>query len=133
MEERRYRQQGYKQYEKDSQARPQTPAGSGTPAMPQTRSVARCADCGALLLPLTDPHGQCPKCRAELHACRQCTHFDSSRRFECTQSLPERIANKSARNECTFFSMQVALERDASSGGMRPDDARRAIDNLFKK
>jgi hypothetical protein len=81
---------------------------------------------------MTDPLGQCPKCRSELHSCRQCAHFDPSAHFECTQPVPERIADKRARNACTFFSLQVVVERNAT-GSAHPDDARRAFDNLFKK
>jgi hypothetical protein len=82
---------------------------------------------------LTDVLGQCPKCRAELRACQQCAHFAPGQRFQCTQPVPERIADKRARNECTFFSLRETIEREASSGSTRPDDARRAFENLFKK
>jgi hypothetical protein len=82
---------------------------------------------------LPDALGQCPKCRAELHACQQCAHFNPGRRFECTQPVPERIPDKRARNACTFFSLRVTVERETSSGSGRPDDPRRALDNLFKK
>ncbi len=101
--------------------------------MPPTRTVSRCVDCGTPLPPLTDPLGQCPKCRSELHSCRQCAHFDPGHRFECTQPVPERISAKGARNACTVFSLHATVERETSSGSARPDDARRAFDNLFKK
>ena len=29
-----------------------------------------------------------------MHCCKQCVHFDTSRQFECTQPIPERIAKK---------------------------------------
>ena len=76
---------------------------------------------------------QCPHCRAELHACRQCAHFEPARRFECTQDIAERVADKRARNECPRFSLMVTVERDTSGGSVRPDNARRAFGNLFKK
>jgi hypothetical protein len=86
------------------------------------------------VLPITaDSLAQCPHCRAELHACRQCAHFDPARRFECAQDVPERIADKRARNECALFSMIVTVERDTSGGSARPEDARRAFGNLFRK
>src|SRR5436309_2977300 len=116
MGDRRYGQRGYREYEKERQGKPKEPARSGAPAMPQTRTVSRCADCGTPLPPLTDSLGQCPKCRSELHSCRQCAHFDPGQHYECT-----------------FFSLHVTVERDASSGSARPEDARRAFDNLFKK
>jgi hypothetical protein len=47
--------------------------------------------------------------------------------------VPERISDKGARNACTFFLLHVTVERETSSGSSRPEDARRAFDNLFKK
>lgn len=133
MEDRRYGQRGYREHEKERPGKPKEPSRSGVPAMPQTRTVSRCVDCGTPLPPLTDPLGQCPKCRSELHSCRQCAHFDPGHRFECTQPVPERISDKGARNACTFFSLHVTVERETSSGSAHPEDARRAFDNLFKK
>jgi hypothetical protein len=133
MDDRRYGQRGYREHEKERQGKSAEPSRSGTPAMLPTRAVSRCADCGTPLPPLTDPLGQCPKCGAALHACRQCAHFDPGHRLECTQPVPERISDKGACNACAVFSLHVTVEREASSGSARPDDARRALDNLFKK
>jgi hypothetical protein len=80
-----------------------------------------------------DPEGSCPSCGTALHACTQCTHLDPGQRWECTQPIPERIADKRARNGCAFFSLRVTVERETSSASVRPDDARRAFDKLFKK
>jgi hypothetical protein len=80
---------------------------------------------------LTDPTGTCPRCRAALHACKQCSHFDPSRRFECREPVTERIADKVAPNECPRFSLRVVVERDTAVGAVRPDEARRAFDDLF--
>ena len=76
---------------------------------------------------------RCPQCGAALHACKQCTHFDPARRFECAQPVAERIEEKTARNECPAFSLRVTVERDATPGSQRPDEARRAFDSLFRK
>jgi hypothetical protein len=101
--------------------------------MPGTQNVSRCAQCGTVLTMLSEPLGQCPKCGFELHSCKQCANFDPSRRFECMQPVPERIAKKDARNECTFYSISVRVEKQTSTGSAaRPNDARRAFDNLFK-
>lgn len=133
MEDRQYRQRGYKEGASKMSAKREEPPLSRPPATTGSRSVARCSDCGTLLPAMTDPLGQCPHCKAELHSCRQCAHFDPGRRFECTQPIPERIPDKRARNDCAFFSLRVTVERSTSSGATRPDDARRAFDNLFKK
>jgi hypothetical protein len=85
------------------------------------------------VLPITaESLVRCPHCQTELHACRQCAHFDSARRFECAQPIAERIADKRARNDCELFSMIVTVERDTSGGSVSPTDARRTFGSLFK-
>jgi predicted RNA-binding Zn-ribbon protein involved in translation (DUF1610 family) len=102
--------------------------------MPGTHTVSRCAQCGNLLQNLAEPVGQCPKCGFELHSCKQCAHFDPSARFECNQGVTERISPKDKRNDCSLYSIRVALEKETTSKGMaRPNDARAAFENLFKK
>jgi predicted RNA-binding Zn-ribbon protein involved in translation (DUF1610 family) len=143
LSDRKYRQRGYQ----DSGAGPKKERESGKPAaakkentfgprpinMPGTRTVSRCAECGALLQNLTDPVGQCPKCGFDLHACKQCEHFDPSSRFECNQPIPARISPKDKRNDCSLYSIRVMIEKETSSkGSQRPNDARAAFDNLFK-
>jgi hypothetical protein len=142
-DDRKYRQRGYqdsgggskkKEFEKSSPApKRENTFGPRPINMPGTRTVSRCAECGALLQNLTDPVGQCPKCGFDLHACKQCEHFDPSSRFECNQPIPARISPKDKRNDCTFFSIRVMVEKETSSkGSQRPNDARAAFDNLFK-
>ena len=67
--------------------------------------------------------------------------------FECTEPIPERIAKKDARNECPFYAFRMTVEKDtaptavapsssaaaAPSTSYRPNDARKAFDDLFKK
>jgi hypothetical protein len=100
--------------------------------MLKSRAVSRCAACGTVLPVTADSLAQCPSCRAELHACRQCAHFDPGQRFGCTQPIAARIADKRGRNECQHFAVMVTVERDTSSGSMRPDEARRRFGDLFK-
>jgi hypothetical protein len=141
VSDRKYRQRGYQ----DSGEAPKQKAAERPPKkdstfgprplqMPGRTTVSRCAQCGTLLQSLTEPPGQCPKCGFELHSCKQCTYFDPSSRFECTQPIPERIPRKDARNECTFYSMSVRVEKETSTpSAVKPMDARQAFENLFKK
>jgi hypothetical protein len=76
---------------------------------------------------------RCPHCGADLHACTQCTHFDPGQRFECAQPIVGRIVDKRAANTCVSFSLRVTVERETGSAPMRPGDARRGFDDLFKK
>jgi len=132
VDDRRYRQAGYRNSGRQESSR-EPPRPPSVPETLKSRPLSRCAECGARLPVAADSLTQCPNCRAHLHACRQCTHFDTGRRFECARPVPERIVDKRARNECALFSIVVTVERDTSSGPMRPDDARRAFGNLFKK
>jgi predicted RNA-binding Zn-ribbon protein involved in translation (DUF1610 family) len=134
MADRKYRQQGYRSQDAEP-PRPERPA-AGTPrsgGMLAQHTVSRCGACGIVLPIATASLEQCPSCRAAIHACRQCTHFDTSRRFECTQTIPERVADKHVRNDCALFSLRVTVERDASPDSVRPADIRRSFDDLFKK
>ncbi|HSE92326.1 MAG TPA: hypothetical protein VLF19_03400 [Methylomirabilota bacterium] len=136
MSDRRYRQQGYRQSDAAKREPPRRPPSADTPRsgpMLGQRALSRCAACGAVLPIATSALEQCPSCRAAIHACRQCTHFEPGRRFECARPIPERITDKSTRNECAEFSLRVTVERDASPDGPRPGDARRAFGDLFKK
>jgi hypothetical protein len=134
MSDRKYRQQGYRSGGGPSDRRePPRPPIGGTFGILRSKPTSRCAECGGVLPITADSLTQCPHCRAELHACRQCAHFEPARRFECTQDIAERVADKRARNDCPRFSLMVTVERDTSGGSVRPDDARRTFGNLFKK
>ena len=138
--ERKYRQRGYQDEgrPKREPARPPGPPrerlGPRTPRFPPRVTVARCANCGVLLPAGFDPQGQCARCGFELHSCKQCVHFDTSARWECTQPIAARIARKDARNDCRFYAIRMSSERETTSGSARTtDDPRRAFENLFKK
>jgi predicted RNA-binding Zn-ribbon protein involved in translation (DUF1610 family) len=146
----KYRQPGYQDNDRDRQPRgePMRKAPperkSGPPRwdhalgpkpvnLPGTRAVSRCAQCGTVLQS-TSGEGQCPKCGFELHSCKQCTYFDPGSRFECMQPIKERVAKKDARNDCSFYEMRVTREKETSTpASLRPNDARAAFENLFKK
>jgi hypothetical protein len=146
VSDRKYKQRGYQDSGEDRQkssslekpSRKDT-FGPRPVQMPGTHTVSRCAQCGTLLPPGIEPTARCPKCRFELHSCQQCTYFDTSSRFECLQPIPERIARKDERNQCTYYSMRVRVEKETSTPvnavapTSGPEDARRAFENLFKK
>ena len=135
MADRKYRMPGYRSQGAEPRTpKPPPPAGDAprSGGMLATQTVSRCAVCGAVLPIATASLEQCPNCRAAIHACRQCTHFDPGRRFECAQPILERLADKNARNDCDGFSLRVTVERNASPDSTRPGDIRRGFDNLFK-
>jgi predicted RNA-binding Zn-ribbon protein involved in translation (DUF1610 family) len=135
--ERKYRQRGYMDSGRDKERGEKRPGkkpetfGPRSPTMPGKREVVRCASCATILMPGTDYSGQCPRCGLQLHSCKQCSFFDTSARFECTQPITARVAKKDARNECNFYLQRTTIERETSTS--KPLDARTAFENLFKK
>jgi hypothetical protein len=148
----KYRQHGYQDRDRDSQKgsgekfgeKSGEKSGSAPPKrdnsfgprpvnLPGTRAVSRCTQCGTVLQGVSGD-GRCPKCGFALHACKQCTYFDPGSRFECMQPIKERIAKKDERNECTLYEIRVTREKETSTPAtQRPNDARAAFENLFKK
>lgn len=156
--DRKYKQRGYMDSERESGSngggpRPQGPrlpldvTGPRLPRLVQAVTAARCWNCATTLPNGVDFSGNCPKCNAPLHCCKQCAHFEPSTRFQCLKPIPARIAYKDQANECTSFSSRVTVAREVaspSSGAQppagpkvaeprNPSDARTAFDNLFKK
>ena len=160
--DRKYRQHGYMDSDRDSNSfregrpNPQGPrppidvTGPRLPRLVQHVAAARCFNCATALPPGTEFTGNCPKCNAELHCCKQCSHFEPSTRFQCLKPILVRIALKDKANECTAFSPRVTVARDGTAAPTPPpqsgpnggngdaaprnaEDARSAFDKLFKK
>src|SRR5215472_12627398 len=171
--DRKYRQHGYQDSGRDSEnghrreerPRPQGPrppidvTGPRLPRMVQAVAAARCYNCATALPPDIDWRGNCPKCAAALHCCKQCAHFEPSTRFQCLKPVPVRISPKDQANSCDLFKPRVTVARDAPhppngfgamgngnghSNGSGPaaanapapksaTDARAIFDSLFKK
>jgi hypothetical protein len=159
--DRKYRQRGYMDTDREhsgsfrsERPKPQGPklpldvTGPKLPRLVQNVVAARCFNCVATLPQGTDFRGNCPKCNAALHCCKQCAHFEPSTRFQCMKPVPVRIASKDQMNQCELFSPRVTVARDAlpqasqaaRSDAARPavaprtsNDARAAFDSLFKK
>lgn len=156
--ERKYGQRGYqdtdrgtseREHEKPREKPKGGPRGSKAREaprlmkMPGFQEVLRCSLCGTIVPPPVqiDFESLCSKCKADLHSCKNCRHFDTGARFECTQPIPERVTKKDLRNQCELFMARTSIERETrdSGGGnsqtspSNPSDARSAFDNLFKK
>jgi len=149
MSDRKYRQRGYqdddRQRDAPRPAAPRPPREPGAPAgarrisqdgpknvnMPGFRTVVRCAQCGQPGSGDVGFSSQCTRCGADLHSCAQCTSFDPGSRFECMQKIPARVSPKNARNDCSLFSPRTTVERETTAQ-QRPDNARKAFDDLFK-
>ena len=144
MSDRKYRQRGYQDDDRDRGPRrepgregsgappgagqrpertPGAPAGARrissegakNPNMPGFRQVARCARCGSPVDGQIFSRTKCPKCQQDLRSCVQCVNFDPGARFECAQTIAARISPKDVANECTLYSARTSWERETSS------------------
>ena len=140
MSDRKYRQSGYMENDREpkergQQSRPQQKPrereGPRSPKMMAFGEKVKCAACSATVATNISVESTCPKCNADLHTCRQCTYFDPGSRFECRKPITARILNKGGKNSCELFAPRTVVERETSSG--KPTDAKQAFANLFKK
>lgn len=137
MSDRKYRQRGYMEQDRDREPRAQPQPkqrdreGPRSPKMMAFGEKVKCASCGAPVAASIRFDSLCSKCNADLHTCRQCNFFDPGSRFECRKPITARIVNKGGRNTCELFTTRTVVERETSSG--TPNDARQAFAKLFKK
>lgn len=152
MSERKYRQRGYQDDDRDRTRRPEpdrrpapTPGapaatrrlsseGARNPNLMGYHEVAKCARCAAPVDPQIMSLSTCARCGQALHACIQCMHFDPGARFECTQPIKVRVAPKDAANDCALFTGRASWERATSSSAApsSAESAKKAFDDLFK-
>ena len=143
MSDRKYRQRGYQDDNRDRtpsrpheappgapKTRADRPEGPRTPNMPGFRSVVRCHRCGSLVNTVILVNTMCAKCGTALHCCAQCESFDPGAHYECTQPITARVTPKDAFTTCQFFEARSTVERE--TGSVKQTTARSAFDDLFK-
>lgn len=153
MSDRKYSHRGYQDNDRDREPKPPRPKPSGPRNYddgPRGRglgaptSVAfRCARCGRDLINISvEMDTTCPGCDSPLHACSNCTFFDTGAPFECRKELKGRVESKTKANECEHFQPKAVrnlglkpAESAPTDGpsGTNPNDPRAAFDALFKK
>ena len=132
MSDRKYRQRGYQDDDRDRPGSPETATSrardrcacrgaanlAGRPRNHQHAGLSRGRSLRAMRQPSVSSEvaldGRCPRCGVDLHACAQCTSFDPGSRFECMQQIPARITPKNARNTCALFSARTTVERETT-------------------
>jgi hypothetical protein len=148
MSDRKYRQRGYQDTDRDRTPKPapegKPPREPGAPAgarrlsqdgpknvnVPGFRQVVRCFQCGTVLSADVDYETQCLRCGSDLRSCAQCTSFDPGSVFECMQPIPTRVSPKNTRNKCALYAARTTVERETTTP--KTDSARKAFDDLFK-
>jgi hypothetical protein len=91
-----------------------------------------CWRCGARVvdepLPLSR-RAECRQCRAELHVCRMCIHYDARIATQCREDRAEDVTDKEHANFCDWFKpRQNAYDPPDKA---RADAARAGLEALF--
>ena len=90
-----------------------------------------CWKCGASLAALTLPLSRtdsCRACRAEVHVCRMCRFYDTSKAKSCAEPVADEVRDKERANFCGYF--------EAAAGRFKPkaaaaDMGKDALEALF--
>ena len=121
--------------------------------MLMTKESWSCWHCGMVVwdqpLPLST-YAECRPCRAQLHCCRQCQHFNPRLRVDCDEPRAESHSEREKANFCDWFKLrrefvepsekapsvdhQTELNTlfGANAGVTEtPSDSRTQLDNLF--
>ena len=115
-----------------------------------------CWKCGGSLEDYTLPLRrleECRACGAELHVCKMCRFYDTSKAKHCSEPIAEEVKDKARANFCDYFTprpdayevsdrgaaetARAKLEslfgdRSSHSSATPEDEARKALEDLFK-
>lgn len=72
----------------------------------------------------------CSKCQRDLHACKNCKHYDPSAYNQCRESSAERVVDKERANFCDYFSFRPGGNSGGKQEGSK--DYMQELDKLFK-
>src|SRR3982751_2699720 len=124
MSDRKYRQRGYQDDPRDREKtreraapkpiKPRAPgrqlqdaSGPKTPNLMASHEVFRCARCGNRLSLPVELGSRCQRCGVHVHSGINCASFDTSSRWECSQTIAARVAPKDEGNLCALFSART--------------------------
>ncbi len=91
-----------------------------------------CWKCGASIEGLPQPlsrFSECDACRADLHVCRQCVFYDTSKAKHCQEPIAEEEKNKTRANFCDYF--KVRLDAFTAADTQAVEAARTELEALF--
>ena len=94
------------------------------------RVILTCFSCATVHRLDAEPgrRDECSKCRADLHCCKNCRHYDSKVYNECRETQAERVQEKDRSNICDIFAAGARVQEVSER-----DKARAAAERLFKK
>ena len=146
---RKYRQRGYMDSDSESRDRPKPQLRNSLTTEEriqkrslrhaidrEAREVLRCHNCGRAVeaVETIAAETQCPHCRAPLHCCRTCTHFDSAARWQCRAEIAEPVGDKNKANQCAEYQPRLVLDvTGRRTGTPKSNDPKSQFENLFKR
>lgn len=74
----------------------------------------------------------CPRCDADLHACRNCRFYDPSKNNQCAEPQAEWVRDKEAANYCDYFQPNPVLYARGGRASPSAEDAKKKFGSLFK-
>jgi hypothetical protein len=72
----------------------------------------------------------CLSCGMDLHCCFNCVFYDRAASKQCRETVTELVREKEKANFCEYFAFAENRVAVSGAGG---DQARKALDDLFKK
>lgn len=90
-----------------------------------------CWRCGTSLEDYSLPFSrtdECRACRAELHVCRMCRFYDTSKAKSCAEPIADEVQDKTRANFCGYFIAAGGRHRPHNEAG---DRAKAALESLF--
>jgi hypothetical protein len=72
---------------------------------------------------------ECPHCLADVHACKNCLHYDPKAYNECRESVADVVREKDRANYCDHF----ILAEGRAMGIDKSAQLKAAAEALFKK
>ena len=73
----------------------------------------------------------CKACNAELHVCKLCVEYDTSKAKHCKEPTAEEVRKKEEANFCDHFKPKAGAYKPKDMGEIAR--AKSALDDLFKK
>ena len=102
-------------------------------SLPMSNSLV-CWRCGSSLAALSLPLRRldvCKACNAELHVCRMCVEYDTSKAKHCREPIAEEVRKKDEANFCDFFKPKAGAY--VAKGAEEAQRAKAQLDDLFRK
>jgi len=101
----------------------------------EANEVVRCGTCGRNVEDAGTivESSTCPHCRAPLHCCRACNHFDSAARWQCRAQITQAVMDKGKANQCAQFQPRLVLDATGRRTTPKANDPRAQFEDLFKR